>query len=365
MPIRRFLKGRKEELEHLEHTVFEEEVKQLAKEFDIEVEEVQSIPPLEKDLTKTAMHLYPAEILLLSQATNFTVGQLEFPKLWREQYGFLHVPTSLLNLVSRGFLTVASMRSTLENQTIASLKQGLKTLKLPLGGKKDDLVKRLLSEVEDEVLEKVFLNRAYSLTSSGIRALDEAMYIPYLIKRPVYGLNIWNLHRLVMQNPHKSYRDLIFSHMETMVQTCMAQKDFTNLRDTCYRMYNFQMEENKQKKALAYLAHTVYIDLSGAHAVADALERFVAEKYFFPYESSVLKVSVGILSAIKSAQENLHLSEEMLNAVLIQFFRQISLPFHLFTQEECAAVIILELRGDKERLTKAYELAQQRFQSVL
>lgn len=363
MPIRNFLKGRKEGTDTLKQAVFEEEVKQLAKEFDMETQVATTIPPLEADISKTPMDLYPAEVLLLSHATSFYIDQLDFPALWREQYGFLHVSHNLLSLVSRGFLTVASMEATLESHTMTQLKQGLKTLKLPVGGKKADLIERLLT-VEDASLADLFPNRLYSLTPLGVRALDQAMYIPYLDKHPVLGLHIWDLHRMVMKNPQKSYRDLIFAHMEKQVKEYLQAKDLENLRSLCYRMYHFYMEDNKMKKAFPYLVHTMYIDLSGAHAVANSLERFVAEKYFFPYEHSVLKLSIGMVSAMKTIQKDLHLSEEMLHALFLQFFKQVPLPFHLFTNEECAAVIILELRGDKERLTKAYELAQMRFQSM-
>ena len=364
MALRDFFKLRKDETDTVALSDFDEEVKQLAEAFDKADAAPPSMPPLEVDITMTPIGLLPVEILLLSHASDFTIEQRTFPKFWREQYGILHVGLSLLDLAERGFLTAASIEATLENQTVANLKQGLKALKLPLAGKKSDLIARLLQETDAEKLTKLFPNRAFSLTSSGIAALQEAMYIPHLAKRPIYGLHIWNLHRLVMHHPDKTYRELLLSYMEEQMEVLRKAEDFHNLRDLCYRIYNFHMEENKLKKALPHLAHTIYIDLSGAHAVADFLERFVAEKHFFPYETSIVKMSVGTLAAIRRIKESLNLSEEILNALLIQFFKQVPLPFHLFTMEECAAVIILELREDKERLTKAYELAQMRFQSI-
>jgi len=64
---------------------------------------------------------------------------------------------------------------------------------------------------------------------------------------------------------------------------------------------------------------------------------------------------------MKQLQVDLELSEEMLKALLSQFFEQLHLPAHLFTKEECVAIILLELRDDTERLRQVYKLAEKRF----
>jgi len=150
--------------------------------------------------------------------------------------------------------------------------------------------------------------------------------------------------------------------MERRSQFHFNAKDYNAYRAMRYRMYQFMMEENRLKKAFPFLAETMYYDLSGMDSQQqDPVYQFVSEKYFFPYDTSIVKLSAVVVGGMAKLYENLNLTEKMLRALLLQFFGQYKLPFHLFTQEECAVVILLELRGDKDRLRQVYEMAEARF----
>ena len=319
-------------------------------------------PPYEaSDKSITASGLYPHEILILDQAASLYTDQEEFPAFWRRDYGMLHLPKLLASLVDRGFLTEAPMSATLEAATVPALKNALRQTSKPVGGKKADLIQRLLSEVPEGQLYALFPRRTFSLTHTGTRALDEAMHIAYIHRKPVEGLTIWDIHRQVLEHPDQSYRTLLWTHLEARALAHIQAKDYAAYRACRYRMYQFQMEENQLKRAFPFLAEVIYYDLSGTGGGADTLERYVSEKYFFPYDKSIVKLSAVCIQAMGKLQTDLELSEEMLRTLLIQFFGRLSVPFHLFTIEECAVIVLLELRGDTENLRKVYELAETRF----
>ena len=317
--------------------------------------------PEMEDKSLSPSGLYPHEILLLDQAPGFYTDQLDFPAFWRQRYGILHMPLSLSMLMGRGFLETASLETALEGATVITLREVLKLNRLPMGGKKAELITRLLENLPRERVGRHFPRRHFVLTETGLRARDEALHIPYIHRSPVEGLTIWSLHRLVIQNPDKTYRELVFAYLEERSKTLLQEAQYTAYRAVRYRMYQFFMEENKLKKAFPLLAEVIYSDLSGVMSGFDPLYRYISEKYFFPYDRSSLRLSTGIIRAMGHLKQELELTEEMLGVLLMQFFQQFPLPFHIFTQEECAAIVVLELRGDRGRLRQVYQLAETRF----
>jgi len=308
--------------------------------------------------------LYPHEVLLLSFAPSLYTDQQEFPLSWRQQYGLLNIPKLLFGLVERGFIEAATLEATLEGETVAGLKKALRACGLSVSGRKAELISRIGSDLSDADLVAHFSRRTFALTQSGLGALHEAIYIPYLHKKPVEGLTIWGLHQLVKSDAGTSYRDLIYGHMERHSQIHLDKKDFTAYRAMRYRMYQFMLEDNKRKKAFPLLAEAIYYDLSGVGSEADSVHRYISEKYFFPYDKSIVKLPAAVVSGMAKLQKDLALSDEMLRALLMQFFGQYSTPFHLFTSEECAHIVLFEIHGDKEKLHKVYELAEARFGQV-
>jgi len=319
----------------------------------------------DKQQGKTPSGLYPHEILLLDNAPSFYTDQTDFPKTWRIDLGILDMPRSLASLVDRGFLTEASIDVTLGGQTVGSLKDALRKSSLPVGGKKQELIERLRTALTEADLYILFPKRHYSLTWEGIRALDEAMYISYIGRFPIDGLTIWDMHRLVVENPETSYRDLIWNHFETLSAKYHTTQNFGAYRNLRYRMYQFLMEEKKLKRAFPLLAEVMYYDLSGVESTSDPLHRYVSEKYFFPYDKSLVRLSAGNVQAMRKLQADLNLTDEMLKALLMQFFSQFQVPAHLFTREECFVIILLELHNDTERLRQLYEMAEKRFSEQL
>jgi len=326
------------------------------------LEEFLEKPPYEAAQTQlTPSGLFPHEVLLLDHASSFFTDQTEFPSYWRTNIGILDVSSQLASLVDRGFLTEASIEATLDKQTVKSLKEALRKSALPVGGRKAELTERLRAALSDTDLYALFPRRLFALTWDGIRALDEAMYISYVGRFPIDGLTIWDMHRKVVEHPDKSYRDLIWAHLEAQSIKYRKEQEYAAYRNLRYRMYQFLMEELKRKRAFPFLAEVMFYDLSGVESTSDPLHRYVSAKHFFPYDKSIVKLSAGNVQAMTKLQIDLNLSDDMLKALLMQFFSQLQLPAHLFTPEECVLIILLELQGDIDSLRQVYERAEKQF----
>lgn len=130
-----------------------------------------------KSMNPNEAGLYPHEVLLLSYAPKYYLEGNSYPGFWWYKYGIKDVDKCLISLKDRGFLQIGSLRSAIENETAAVLKDVLKGFGLKVSGKKEELVQRLLDEVTEEKLNTIFTKRTYNRTDAGNEILKKASWI--------------------------------------------------------------------------------------------------------------------------------------------------------------------------------------------
>src|SRR5690554_1905917 len=136
-----------------------------------------------KGMKPNEVGLYPHEVLLLSYAPKYYLKGNSYPRFWWYKYGVKDVDKCLISLKDRGFLQIGSLRSAIEKETAAVLKDVLKDNRLKVSGKKAELVQRLIDEVSQEKLNAIFTKRTYDLTDAGNEILKKEDYIPYIHRR--------------------------------------------------------------------------------------------------------------------------------------------------------------------------------------
>ena len=95
--------------------------------------------------------------------------------------------------------------------------------------------------------------RRYALTALGEQELSENEYVTYFGHSIKYGLNVWDMNRMLEAYPHKLYRDKIWAHLnqqvQESVQTLQRDRDLYSFycREVSanYEMCNFLLEEKK------------------------------------------------------------------------------------------------------------------------
>lgn len=315
-----------------------------------------------KGMKPNEVGLYPHEVLLLSYAPKYYLEGNSYPGFWWYKYGVKDVDKCLITLKDRGFLQIGSLRSAIEKETAAVLKDVLKDNRLKVSGKKAELVQRLLDEVSEEKLNTIFTKRTYDLTDAGNEILKKEDYIPYIHRHGIEDLDIWSLSEKVKsRKAGLSFRDVIWGYLNERSMIHIKNSDFGLYRNCRFSMSEFVKEEGKLDNAFALLSEVIRYDLSGlSNGFSMQFMDIYADGYF-PYKNSIVTMAPGITSRVVDYQEKKGLSDDELKSKLLEEMNRIQLPFRLFAAEECADIVLMEIRKDEEGLEKLYNKAKRRF----
>ena len=133
------------------------------------------------------------------------------------------------------------------------------------------------------------------------------------------------------------------------------------------------MEENKPKTAFHMLCEVLSFDLSGL----SNSEKFLFEceqnnpelylsiyesrfDHFFPYDESSLIIAPAISAWFKEMQSTLGLNDDDYKNAILEGLKDAHPPRRIFTNEECADIIIADIKGDTATLTAIYRKAEKR-----
>lgn len=323
--------------------------------------EVVPVEKIIKGMKPNDAGLYPHETLLLSYAPKYYIEGNSYPGFWWYKYGVRDVDKSLKSLSDRGFIQVGSLKSAIEKETAAVLKDVLRENNLKVSGKKAELVQRLLDEVPKEKLNIIFTKYTYELTDAGKEVLEKEEYIPYIHRQGIEDLDIWSLTKKVQDKPGYPYRDVIWGYLNERSMVHIKNKDFGLYRNCRFSMSEFIKEEGKIDNAFALLAEVIRYDLSG---LSNGFSMQFMEIYvdgYFPYKNSIITMAPGITSRVVDYQEKKVLSDNDLKKKLYDEMSKIKLPFSVFTGDECVEIVLMEIHKDEENLEKFYNKAKRRF----
>jgi len=323
--------------------------------------DVVPVEKIIKGMKPNEAGLYPHETLLLSYAPKYYVEGNSYPGFWWYKYGVRDVEKSLKSLSDRGFLHVGSLKSAIEKETAAVLKDVLRENNLKVSSKKAELVQRLLDEVPKEKLDTIFTKYTYELTNTGKEVLEKEEYIPYIHRHGIEDLDIWSLSKKVQDKPGYPYRDVIWGYLNERSMVHIKNKDFGLYRNCRFSMSEFVKEEGKLDNAFSLLAEVIRYDLSGlSNGFSMQFMDIYADSYF-PYKNSIGTMAPGITSRVVDYQEKKGLSDEELKKKLLDEISRSNLPFSLFTADECAVIVLMEIHKDEEGLEKLYNKVKRRF----
>lgn len=316
-----------------------------------------------KDKKPNPGGLYPHEILVLSYAhTFYTDGNNSFQRFWWYRYGIEDVNKVLESLLNRGFIKVASIENAMYKATVVELKDILRENELKVSGKKEILINRLLDEVDKEKLNNIFNRRTYEITELGEEILKSNEHIPYIHSRFIENLDIFSLNELVKdKKPGYSYKDVIWGYLNKRSIELISEGKFGLYRNCRLTMYDFLIERNKDNKSFYLLLEVIRYDLSGLSNNFDLKFLNMYRESFFPYESSIIKIAPGIIQRIIEYKNSKGLLDQELKNEIIERGRDIKLPYSVFTIEECADIVLMEIHEDKDGLIKLYKEVEKRF----
>jgi hypothetical protein len=322
------------------------------------------VVPIEKRIRgkkPTCDGLYPHEVLVLSYAPRYCDSGNEYPRFWWYSYGIKDVTSILHDLQQKGLIEVGNIFDAINLEKLPVIKEELKKRELKVTGKKVDLVARLIENVSEEELARVFTRKPFTLTADAETILKKYEWIPYIHAHHIEGLDIWNLTEMVQTPPYMKFRDKIWGHFNKLCMIHGEAGDWGLYRNTLFQMSEFLAEEGRINNALHLLCNVASHDLSGLSNGFKIEHLYIYAEHFFPYETSSIKMAPGITNRIKKYSDTLELNKDQLRELLLEEMKKGNSPLQLFTPEECTDIVLCEIDGDTEALEKLYSVAEKRF----
>lgn len=323
------------------------------------------IIPVEKRVKKAVPSsggLYPHEVLVLNYAHTFHTGENTFQQFWWYKYGIKDVKKILDSLLERGYIAVAPVTHNLEKEKVVDLKQLLEKHGKEATGRKAVLVQRIVDEIPSDILDRLFPERYYILTTKGEVEIQAEAYVLYIHRHTIEDLDIWKMNRLMYKDhAGKPYDVVLWGYLNQRSTQHFAANDFGLYRNCRHSMAVILREAGEWLNCLSMLAEVVYFDLTGLSNNYDPRFLHVYASSFFPYDKSIVTLFPGIIAEIGKCQEQLGLSDQELRDTLAKVMNTLHAPQQLFTVEECISIFFYERDSNKKALVAVYQGAEKRF----
>lgn len=319
--------------------------------------------------------LYPHEILMLDYATSYKTSGNSFQNFWKWEYSVLDPQRVLDSLYERGFICREDTSSALKRLPVADLKAMLTQKDAKATGKKDELTTRILEIYTAEELDAAFSNRYYALTKMGEHELKDNEYVPYLHRH--HYMSAWEMNILLhTDNPSQlGYRDIIWREFNKQSGEHFQNFDFGLYRNTRLSMHDFLVEEKKYKTAFHLLCEVISFDLSGLGNGDKPLpndEMFRKVKYesrmanlFSTEDKKEVTVPPGIIRYFKKLYDKIGMTSEEFIQYTYEQFADIHIHDRVFTEAECANIILSEIGLEIRNIENSRKVAEQRVKKKL
>lgn len=251
------------------------------------------------------------------------LNQFEYPQFFYYDYGITNCNQFHLELIEEGYLKESSLKSYLITRKIDELKKILENNNLKKTGKKEELIERILNEIEPSKIE--LDDKYYELTDKGIKIIKDNEYILKLRK---LHIPIEEYEKVVNKiGENNSFNTIVWKLYNEKLEEEFKNKNFGMYRNIILEMASFLHTQNNYEKELDYLLRGLYCDLSGI-----GNKGIVEEKrdLFIPEVSSIYDLGE-------------YFKEEMLEECF-----KIKLPFHYCNNKLFEKIVYDILEGSTE-----------------
>lgn len=312
-------------------------------------------PQNENDGFPDKYGLYPRELLLLYYAPKYYIDSDSFPSFWNYRYGIENVKSFLENLVNRGFLKKEmDLQMNLNDLKVIDLKNLLKDHSLPVTGKKDDLIKRIIEKIPLDLLNANLKRLRFLQTESGKKALSEAAYLVYLDRNNLNEVSIFEMSKFVQQMPQVDFRKGIVEILTDKIKKLTSLGDYGLCRNCKLSLHEFYYLEKQYKDAYYTLLDVIFLDINDFLGNGfDKSSLPLHLDYFFDSEHP--KIVEYAFSRMTELQSFLNVSDEQLCENMKERWFCFQLPYHILSVEECTKIYFAEKNHDVENLKEIYD----------
>jgi len=302
------------------------------------------------------------DLVLLSLADKYKVGEKKYPSYLREKYGIGFPEEKLQDLYAKGYIRPATAIESLFSLKLSELKDIATAFGLKSSGKKDELCARIAESVTEVALQGRVNERNWIVTDSGRELLEKNHYIAFYMEKHPYsleavGLDINSYSKLFSTNPNGRVRDVLWGEFNRRsldyYQKAMTKGDFRDYCDLLRTMSLFVEEEERHADALAlYMRYIFYrsnfeagLKAINTYAflkrVQDAAETLYINSELYPFIADEL-----LQMSNSCGYDSVKLQTYMVGA----FSRE--QDSGVFSAEELSQFVMSELNGDKDNAQK-------------
>ena len=312
---------------------------------------------------------------MLDYASSYKTSGNSFHNFWKWNYSVLDPQSVLDSLFERGFICRGDATSALKRFVVADLKVLLAQKSAKTTGKKDELISRILETYSREELEVTIPDRNYVLTELGQQELKENEYVPYLHRH--HYMSVWEMNIMLHTNnpSHLRYRDIIWRELNKQSGEHFQNFDFGLYRNTRLSMHDFLVEEKKFKTALHLLCEVISFDLSGLGNGDKPIPNndvFRQVKYesrmvnlLTTEDKKEVTVPPGIIGYFERLYKEIGMTPDEFIKYTYEQFAEIHIHDRVFTESECANIILSEIGLEERKILNSRKVAEQRVKKKL
>lgn len=217
------------------------------------------------------------EVIFLKFMNNKSLD-ISFSPRWEFQYE-LKPRIELAKLLKLKYLTQSSWYDNVKNATAKELKEILKAEELKVTGNKQELIERVLGNIDVELLERTFNKDKYMLTDKGKQIiaknkrlfmsdreragsefveLTDGEYSQLQVFRKVNEYKQLKHNELSFEKGYKK-NDILWSIYNTQTLEYLNKKDYVMASVVYNNMYSLLYSEKRYEKALDFLICCLYM----------------------------------------------------------------------------------------------------------
>ena len=233
------------------------------------------------------------------------------------------------SLVQEGYFVPASSYAKLNTLKVVQIKKLLSDFAMPVSGKKDVLINRLMTTLTSDDMLNLFPSEIYELSEKGRTFLDEHYDYVLLHKHKTWNID-WVEYDKFRESGHSFY-DTVW---EILNKRALNDR-FLFGRSQYFHMYELLQEEGKNEQALQMLLKVLYLDLSGVcgmHYFRAYRDGMFDKDYLRSIFPSVITLAPGIVDRISKYKD-------LYNDAMVEELFELSLPVRVCNKQNFLSLV--------------------------
>lgn len=277
-------------------------------------------------------NLKPIEICFLYYMNNIASDK-NVAMYW--YYDGINPNKEIDKLISLGLLVAnIDIKRNISKLTIPVLKELLKSKNLSVSGKKQELIERVLGNIDLTLLESKYNTKTYTLTKQGLQLIEQN-YIYILNKNRQWGFSNAEIKKAYQNSTEDmSNIDIIWKMLNNKNMKLIQHGNWNEYANNLRIMAQMYCSTNNYKNALIFYLAIFAIDLSGV-----SNENIVDS-------NDLIFVSTAALTSIKECLEKENISQDELSEYITKSipYRK-NLPFYYYNDNSMKKILIDSLDG--------------------